>query len=83
MKDVNLERSRVRFPLYEKSRIGKAVLPETAKAGGTGGGEAVAEEGLLHDPVSFGGDENAWGLDSSGGCVTLNARHTRDGHFSK
>lgn len=58
MKDVNLERSCVRrFPFDEKSRIGKAVLPETAEAGGIRGGEAVTEEGLLHDPVSFGGDE--------------------------
>lgn len=58
-------------------------MARNGRGWGHQGGEAGTEEGLLHDPVSFGGDENAWELDSSGGCVTLNARHTRDGHFPK
>lgn len=43
----------------------------------------MAEEGLLHGSVSFGDDENAWGLDSEGSCVALNAHHTTGGDFSE
>lgn len=43
----------------------------------------MTEEGLLHGSVSFGDDENAWGLDSEGSCVALNAHHTTGGDFSE